>query len=50
MGYHCYLHSASALPRHHSVIKTHGSESEGQGGSTSRQTHVNILQEQTLLN
>ena len=31
------------------VIKTHGSESRGQGGSTSRQTHVSILQEQNLL-
>ena len=35
------------------IIKTHGSESRGQGGSTlrrpSRRTHVSILQEQTLL-
>ena len=35
------------------VIKTHGSESRGQGGSNlakaSRRTHVSILQEQTLL-
>ena len=31
------------------VIKTHGSESRGQGGSTSRQMHVSILQEQTLV-
>ena len=33
-------------------IKTHGSESRGQGGSTlrrPRRTHVSILQEQTLL-
>ena len=30
-------------------IKTHGSESRGQGGSTSRRTQMSILQEQTLL-
>ena len=30
-------------------IKTHCSELRGQGGSTSRRTHVSILQEQTLL-
>ena len=30
-------------------IKTHGSESQGQRGSTSRRTHMSILQEQTLL-
>ena len=34
------------------LIKTHGSESRGQGGSTLRragETHVSILQEQTSL-
>ena len=30
-------------------IKTHGSESQGQERSTSLQTHLSILQEQTLL-
>ena len=41
---HIYIHSTH--------IKTHGSESQGQGGSTWRQAgklHVNILQEQTSL-
>ena len=35
--------------QYYCVIKTRGSESRGQGGSTSRRTYVSILQEQTLL-
>ena len=30
-------------------IKTHSSESRGQGGNTSRRMHMSILQEQILL-
>ena len=30
-------------------MKTHSSESRGQGATASQRTHVSILQEQTLL-